>query len=815
MHRTHPPMNGIAEYAILRIYQLIGYAKNKCISYDTINVRYSYKSAWLSRRQVRLHESVPHCLYHNQVKATARREATMNQLIVQFQQTHIFSFDGLPSGRDIKNRLFEEEGVPADLIALTSNDSNLLDDDLVNNDDSLIIRASLLSGLCGGKGGFGAQLRALAKQKAYRKTTDFGACRDLSGRRLRHVNDEILLQKWQEAKYKGEAFEPDGETPTGIDLWFLSAPSWAEGVKVDKRKIFMKPRMKTSMCIDWKRARENRPAPDGAPAHWGCPRGRRCEFAHGVEELRGDAQKALLDAKQQEKWDAINKKKDDYMGVLYRSHKEEEEVEDLVLAGLRAAKRAKLNALASSADATLSEEPTEKDDPVANDDASSVHSSAPGGESEEEMSLDYFTALSGTVVVAKAKNDNISTSSASAAGDDSASSLCPVITGTSAFATVVVDAVDLALSASQGTSSVYYYEVELQSDGLMQLGWVDSHFIANFHSTQAATTVTNETSTSSAETVTAVEADGVGDDAHSWGFDGYRQQKWHAGEGCAYGPQTGNIWQIGDTVGCYLELYSSSVACNTEIGAENKASKDRKRKADSATVATATIGSISYTLNGVSYGKAFDIVAPVDSLSALRFFPAMSLENNESVLLNLGSKNFKYTPSDGLATASEKADGVSESGKKATPGKGKKSSMTVTEEGDNKAAAGPIVSVWEALLHPTTLGESTSADNIAKDATSDATSIAAKASAAVSPAAATAAASTSSVEETHPPINLKDSLYADLSALEELGLVHLKQELQLRGMKTGGTLQERAKRLHSVRGVPLEKIDPKLLAKKA
>jgi len=35
--------------------------------------------------------------------------------------------------------------------------------------------------------GFGAQLRALAKQKAAKQTTDFGSCRDLSGRRLRHV----------------------------------------------------------------------------------------------------------------------------------------------------------------------------------------------------------------------------------------------------------------------------------------------------------------------------------------------------------------------------------------------------------------------------------------------------------------------------------------------------------------------------------------------------------------------------------------------------------------------------------------------------
>ncbi len=34
-------------------------------------------------------------------------------------------------------------------------------------------------GLVGGKGGFGAALRAMAKQAGDKKTTDFGACRDL------------------------------------------------------------------------------------------------------------------------------------------------------------------------------------------------------------------------------------------------------------------------------------------------------------------------------------------------------------------------------------------------------------------------------------------------------------------------------------------------------------------------------------------------------------------------------------------------------------------------------------------------------------
>ncbi|KAI2650299.1 Replication stress response regulator SDE2 [Labeo rohita] len=51
--------------------------------------------------------------------------------------------------------------------------------------------------------------------------------------------------------------------------------------------------------------------------------------------------------------------------------------------------------------------------------------------------------------------------------------------------------------------------------------------------------------------------------------------------------------------------------------------------------------------------------------------------------------------------------------------------------------------------------------------------------------------------------------------LEALGLERLKKELMERGMKCGGTLQERAARLFSVKGLSLDQIDPALLAKPA
>jgi hypothetical protein len=62
----------------------------------------------------------------------------------------------------------------------------------------------------------------------------------------------------------------------------------------------MAGKMKTTICIDWTRARNNpngRGAPEGAPIHWGCPRGRRCAFAHGEDELKGEARDVIEAAK--------------------------------------------------------------------------------------------------------------------------------------------------------------------------------------------------------------------------------------------------------------------------------------------------------------------------------------------------------------------------------------------------------------------------------------------------------------------------------------------------------------------------------------
>lgn len=53
----------------------------------------------------------------------------------------------------------------------------------------------LLLRLCGGKGGFGALLRGQGRDGKI--TDNFDAMRDLSGRRVRHVEAEKKLKQWE------------------------------------------------------------------------------------------------------------------------------------------------------------------------------------------------------------------------------------------------------------------------------------------------------------------------------------------------------------------------------------------------------------------------------------------------------------------------------------------------------------------------------------------------------------------------------------------------------------------------------------------
>jgi hypothetical protein len=354
----------------------------------------------------------------------------------------------------------------------------------------------------------------------------------LSGRRLRHLNDEVLLKKWADSKEKGEAFDVEQETASGLDLWFLSVPSWGEGVKIDQRKKFLKPRLKTTLCLDWLRARKTHGPPKNASKDWGCPRGMYCEFAHGEEELRGAEKTKIFDQEKTEK-DAIKRKhKEDYLRPLSELTTDNA-IESMVQEGLKVAKKSR--ALESKS------VPTSVD-----------HSS--NGRS--------YKLLEGVT--------DVQLFSGSAAIENVDHGVC--LSGNSKFSSAGIP----AMSLTQGSS---YYEIELMSDGLMQLGWADMEFLGGNSS----------------------EGDGVGDDPHSWAIDLFRKNLIHSGTETPISISSEG-WSVGDVIGFFLKIH---------------------RELED------TIVEMRFSLNGVLLEQGFNFT----TTSLSEYFPAFSLEDKETILV--------------------------------------------------------------------------------------------------------------------------------------------------------------------------------------
>lgn len=104
-----------------------------------------------------------------------------------------------------------------------------VDSDLVmlpRYESTLFLEMRLCGAVRGGKGGFGANLRGA---NASKKTTDFGACRDLSGRRLRDVERERAASERAAAAPR----VPDTPTLPAEPAETIAPEVVEEGVDVD------------------------------------------------------------------------------------------------------------------------------------------------------------------------------------------------------------------------------------------------------------------------------------------------------------------------------------------------------------------------------------------------------------------------------------------------------------------------------------------------------------------------------------------------------------------------------------------------------
>lgn len=325
----------------------------------------------------------------------------------------------------------------------------------------------VVSRLRGGKGGFGTLLKGQSKQAGAKMTTDFGACRDLQGRRLRHVNDEIKLRKWREMQRRqqnGEEVSNDYmmDTPSGLYNWYLMVPHWASITNKATRKLqrnvkrqYDRWKEEEDAVRQEKRAREER-------------------YQQGVQDYIRQTEDAssslsIMDAVQQ--------------GL---STKRQRNAQDNAAA------------VAAAAAAAITDD-------------------------EDEGKPTSLVTLSGDLVVEETNNGwNIQSKT---------------------------DFGTMALVLDRKPSSALYWEVQLETGGLAQVGWAD---LTNFRPNSES-------------------GDGVGDDRASYGIDGSRQLKFHGGKEETYGT---SAWKAGDVVGCLLDS-----------------------------------GSIRYTHNGKEMGEAFRVDA--------------------------------------------------------------------------------------------------------------------------------------------------------------------------------------------------------------
>lgn len=102
------------------------------------------------------------------------------------------------SGKTLTEHLYEITRIPSHHQFLLSQGRTVYPETLVSaNENRLFPTVHLLLRLLGGKGGFGSLLRGAATKAGQKKTNNFDACRDMSGRRLRHVNAEKKLEEWR------------------------------------------------------------------------------------------------------------------------------------------------------------------------------------------------------------------------------------------------------------------------------------------------------------------------------------------------------------------------------------------------------------------------------------------------------------------------------------------------------------------------------------------------------------------------------------------------------------------------------------------
>jgi thiol-disulfide isomerase/thioredoxin len=142
------------------------------------------------------------------------------------------------------------------------------------------------------------------------------------------------------------------------------------------------------------------------------------------------------------------------------------------------------------------------------------------------------------------------------------------------------------------TSGKWYYEFTVVENSMaVQIGWADLDFVGSQR-----------------------DGHGVGDDKHSWGYDGCRapaQGLWFDGF-----HTFGRRWNTGDTIGCEIDLVEKRM---------------------------------SFSLNG-AWGKPMGTCAMMENIAyVVGMTPGFTLQSPGCMRINFGGKPFKYAPRQGAS----------------------------------------------------------------------------------------------------------------------------------------------------------------------
>jgi Silencing defective 2 N-terminal ubiquitin domain len=119
----------------------------------------------------------------------------MPQIFVNvLQTTKTLNFDQVPTLNEIYSSVLEKFPALETCRFLLFHQSKIISSAFCFRDGNLMpITLTVSIPTLGGKGGFGSQLKALGNRIAQKKVTNYESSRDLSGRRLRTVNDATKL----------------------------------------------------------------------------------------------------------------------------------------------------------------------------------------------------------------------------------------------------------------------------------------------------------------------------------------------------------------------------------------------------------------------------------------------------------------------------------------------------------------------------------------------------------------------------------------------------------------------------------------------